>query len=58
MSLASWCVLAADMSPVGSGRIQGGWEYVWGAYGVSWVALVLYAVSLWVRRPKGDSKGR
>jgi len=46
--LALW---ATDTYPVGSGIITGGWEYVWMAYGVTWTALVLYAVSLWVRRP-------
>ena len=33
------------------GRIQGGWSYVWTAYGLTWTALTLYALSLWVRRP-------
>jgi len=34
-----------------AGRIQGGWEFVWAAYGLTWVSLVLYAASLWARRP-------
>jgi hypothetical protein len=42
----TWTLLAAQ-----TGRIQGGWEYVWTAYGVTWAALVLYALSLWLRRP-------
>ena len=33
-----------------TGRIVGGWEYVWGAYGVTWVLLGGYALSLWWRR--------
>jgi hypothetical protein len=41
-------------SKVGSGRIQGGWEFIWAAYGITWAALSLYALSLWLRRPKGD----
>jgi hypothetical protein len=36
---------------VGSGRIQGGWEYVWAAYAITWAAIVLYTISLWLRRP-------
>ena len=39
-------LLAAEI-----GRIQGGWGYVWTAYGLTWTALALYALSLWVRRP-------
>jgi len=27
-----------------TGMIQGGWEYVWGAYGISWVVLVAFTV--------------
>ena len=34
-----------------AGRIQGGWGYVWTAYGITWAALALYALSLWARRP-------
>jgi len=33
------------------GRIQGGWSFVWTAYGITWSALLLYALSLWARRP-------
>ncbi|HEX5753964.1 MAG TPA: hypothetical protein VFZ09_47710 [Archangium sp.] len=46
---------ALNLSPllaqVGSGRIQGGWEYIWAAYLIAWVSLSLYALSLWLRRP-------
>ena len=42
---ALW-VLAAE---VGSGKLEGGWEYVWGAYGVFWVSLALYGASLLMR---------
>jgi hypothetical protein len=48
---------AADAAPVGSGKIQGGWEYVWGAYIVFWIALALYALSLWSRRSKAGQQG-
>ena len=37
------------LAQVGSGRIQGGWEYVWGAYILTWSALTVYAGSLWLR---------
>ncbi|HMK74228.1 MAG TPA: hypothetical protein VK454_12865 [Myxococcaceae bacterium] len=37
-----------------AGRIQGGWEFVWAAYGLTWAALVLYAASLWARRPRKE----
>jgi hypothetical protein len=45
---------AADAaSRVGVGRIVGGWDFVHAAYGVAWTGLALYALSLWVRRPRG-----
>ncbi|HXX29904.1 MAG TPA: hypothetical protein VEJ89_04240 [Myxococcaceae bacterium] len=37
-----------------AGRIQGGWEFVWAAYGLTWAALTLYAASLWARRPRKE----
>ncbi|MGO8970548.1 MAG: hypothetical protein ACLQDQ_13380 [Myxococcaceae bacterium] len=36
------------------GRIQGGWGYVWTAYGLAWSALALYTLSLWLRRPRKE----
>ena len=32
-----------------SGIIEGGWEFVWGAYGISAVILIGYAASLLLR---------
>ena len=58
MSLARLALLATDTyPPAGSGTIEGGWEYVWMAYGVTWTVLVLYGLSLWLRRPKAETKG-
>jgi hypothetical protein len=37
---------------VGSGRIQGGWEYVWASYAIAWGAIIGYALFLWLRRPE------
>jgi len=37
---------------VGSGRVIGGWEFVTAAYVLTILGIVLYAVSLWVRRPR------
>ena len=34
------------------GMIDGGWNFVWAAYGVTWSGLALYIVSLAVRRKK------
>jgi hypothetical protein len=57
-ALTTLAVLAqAAAGEVGSGRIQGGWGYVWVSYGITWGALALYALSLWVRRPKNLSAG-
>lgn len=33
----------------GAGVIEGGWEYVWAAYGFSAAILLGYAVSIYVR---------
>lgn len=32
-----------------TGQIVGGWEYVWGAYGVTAFVLAFYATSIFVR---------
>ena len=33
------------------GRLVGGWEFVWAAYGITWAALLLYATfSVWRER--------
>ena len=37
---------------VGSGRVIGGWEFVTAAYVLTLLGIVMYAVSLWVRRPR------
>jgi hypothetical protein len=55
-SLTSLMVLAqAAAGQVGSGRVPGGWGYVWVSYGITWGALALYSLSLWLRRPKNLS---
>ncbi|WP_426751650.1 hypothetical protein [Myxococcus sp. Y35] len=51
-------VLAAAPGQVGSGRIVGGWGYVWACYAITVAMLVLYAVSLWVRRPKAPTDAK
>ena len=44
------------LGAVGEGRIRGGWEYVWAAYGIAWTGLGLYALSLWVRLRREDHR--
>jgi hypothetical protein len=44
------------LGAVGEGRIRGGWEYVWAAYGIAWTGLGLYALSLWVRLRREDRR--
>ena len=39
----------------GSGVVSGGWEYVYAAYGVTWLFFVGYAVSLVVRQRAADA---
>jgi hypothetical protein len=48
--------MVAILAAVGQGRIQGGWEYVWAAYGIAWGGLSLYAISLWTRWPRGERR--
>ena len=33
-----------------TGMIQGGWEFVWAVYGITWAGLAWYALSLYQRR--------
>ena len=32
-----------------TGIIQGGWEFIWAAYGATWIFLTGYALSLIIR---------
>jgi hypothetical protein len=34
-----------------SGMIQGGLEFVWAVYGITWTGLLFYAISLHRRSP-------
>ena len=36
-------------SDVGSGQISGGWEFIWSAYGITWIALIVYIIFIWTR---------
>jgi hypothetical protein len=31
------------------GMIDGGWSYVWAAYGITWFVLLAYFISLFLR---------
>jgi CcmD family protein len=48
--------LQVVLGAVGEGRIRGGWEYVWAAYGIAWTGLGLYALSLWRRLRREDRR--
>ena len=41
----------------GEGVITGNWEYVIAAYAVTYVGLVGYAISLWLRKPRNNDGG-
>lgn len=43
-------------SDVGSGIVNGGQTFVWASYALSWVLLVGYTVSLWLRMPPGEKQ--
>ena len=34
---------------VGTGQISGGWEFIWSAYGITWIALIVYIIFIWTR---------
>ncbi len=38
------------LPPVGTGRIVGGWGYIWASYIITWVGVAAYGLSLWLRR--------
>ena len=38
--------------------IQGGWEFVWAAYGITFATLVLYGMSLYGRQRAQEKVGK
>ncbi len=34
------------------GHVVGGWEYVWAAYGLTWVTLLVYGANVILNRVK------
>jgi hypothetical protein len=50
LELAGYLLQGASAAEqVGAGRIVGGWEYVYAAYGITYAAIILYTISLWLR---------
>lgn len=43
-----------DPAQVGQGVVEGGWSYVWAAYGISWFVFVAYAIHVF-HRARGES---
>ena len=37
------------IATAGSGVIEGGWGFVWAAYGLTWATMVAYTISLFAR---------
>jgi len=60
--VAPLLVAAADAAnptaQVGSGKVVGGWAYVWASWGLTWAMMIGYSVYMWVRRPGGSPAGR
>jgi RsiW-degrading membrane proteinase PrsW (M82 family) len=50
-TVLSYFVAAYDgrVDNVGSGVISDGWNFIWAAYLVTWVAITAYGLSLWLR---------
>jgi hypothetical protein len=40
----------------GSGVVSGGWEYVYAAYGVTWLFFLGYGISLFIRQRAADAR--
>jgi len=38
-----------DPQQVGQGVVEGGWSYVWAAYGISWFVFIFYAANVFIR---------
>ncbi|MCB9673636.1 MAG: hypothetical protein H6737_00885 [Alphaproteobacteria bacterium] len=38
-----------------TGRIEGGWEFVFAAYAITWATFGLYTLSLWARARREES---
>jgi hypothetical protein len=43
------------MTAATEGVLVGQWGFVWAAYIVTWVFIASYALSLWIRAPRGGS---
>lgn len=60
VDLAAMALTAAEGNEagarVGSGKIVGGWGYVWASYGITWAMMIGYGVYLWVRRHGGSQE--
>ena len=46
-----------DEVEIGRGVLQGGWGYVWTVYGATWLVLLGYMLSLWVRTRAAAGRG-
>ena len=54
--MISTLLLAQAVTPYPMGRVVGGWEYIYASYAIAVGGLLLYAVSLWLRR-RGTQEG-
>jgi hypothetical protein len=61
-SLGTLTLLAAGSADVaarvGSGVIEGGWDYVYAAYAITWAVIIAYGLSLWIRRPSAMTSSK
>ena len=44
--------------PVADGVLEGGWGYIWSAYGITWTGLLLYTAYVIIRRSLQKSGSR
>ncbi len=41
--------MIAIFATTGTGVIEGGWEYIWAAYGLTWLFFAVYSATLILR---------
>lgn len=41
-----------------NGVISGGWEFVWAAYGLTWLFFGIYSATLFARAPRASEEER
>lgn len=49
--------MSAIFATAGTGVIEGGWEFIWAAYGATWIFFVGYTATLFARSTEPPAEG-